>query len=104
MKQPYEIKQDYREAECIVNQINNYVKGNPKLVSGEDGETHTVVNPIFFEEDKKVLHDKATEQKGILNDNLKKTKTKDSKEKNISVQQELEEARKKLENNSDYMD
>ncbi|MBE5896134.1 MAG: hypothetical protein E7281_00085 [Lachnospiraceae bacterium] len=86
-KHPNEIKSDYIQAEKSAKALNDYVDNKPFFKDGV-----LVKHPIFFESEIEKLREDALKQKGVLEDDLKRTKTKSSKKKNLKIQNKLDEA------------
>lgn len=86
-KHPNEIKSDYIKAEKSAKALNDYVDNKPFFKDGV-----LVKRPIFFESEIEKLREDALKQKGVLEDDLKRTKTKSSKKKNLKIQNKLDEA------------
>ena len=95
MKQPHEIKADYKKADDVIALGERKIKGKYDFID-QTGDLREIKYPVVIKSEIEAISEEISEVKGVLKDNYSKARTEKSKKKNKVKQEKLDEIKKGL--------
>lgn len=95
MKQPHEIKADYKKADDVIALGERIIKGKYDYID-QAGNLREITYPVVIKNEIEAISEAISEVNGVLKDNYSRARTEKSKKKNKFKQEKLNEIKKGL--------